>query len=38
MTDRLEFTILGSGSSGGVPRADGDWGVCDPTDPRNRRS
>ena len=38
MTDRLEFTILGSGSSGGVPRADGDWGVCDPTEPRNRRS
>lgn len=34
----LEITILGSGSSGGVPRADGDWGVCDPTDPRNRRS
>jgi phosphoribosyl 1,2-cyclic phosphate phosphodiesterase len=34
----LEFTILGCGSSGGVPRADGDWGVCDPTDPRNRRS
>ena len=35
---RLQFTILGSGSSGGVPRADGNWGVCDPTDPRNRRS
>jgi phosphoribosyl 1,2-cyclic phosphodiesterase len=35
---RLEVTILGSGSSGGVPRADGDWGVCDPADPRNRRS
>ncbi len=34
----LEFTILGSGSSGGVPRADGNWGVCDPSDPRNRRS
>ncbi|MBW0151457.1 MAG: MBL fold metallo-hydrolase [Phenylobacterium sp.] len=34
----LEITILGSGSSGGVPRADGDWGVCDPSDPRNRRS
>ncbi len=38
MTGRLEITLLGSGSSGGVPRADGDWGVCDPTDPRNRRS
>jgi phosphoribosyl 1,2-cyclic phosphate phosphodiesterase len=34
----LEFTILGSGSSGGVPRADGDWGRCDPHEPRNRRS
>ncbi len=34
----LEFTILGCGSSGGVPRADGAWGVCDPNEPRNRRS
>lgn len=38
MTGVLEFTILGSGSSGGVPRADGDWGVCDPDEPRNHRS
>ncbi len=38
MTARLEVTILGSGSSGGVPRADGDWGACDPAQPRNRRS
>lgn len=38
MSRRLEITILGSGSSGGVPRADGDWGVCDPSEPRNRRS
>jgi phosphoribosyl 1,2-cyclic phosphate phosphodiesterase len=37
MTATLEFTILGSGSSGGVPRADGNWGVCDPAEPRNRR-
>ena len=37
MTDLLEFTILGCGSSGGVPRADGDWGACDPAEPRNRR-
>ena len=39
MTPRAHrrFTILGSGSSGGVPRADGDWGACDPTEPRNRR-
>jgi phosphoribosyl 1,2-cyclic phosphate phosphodiesterase len=38
MSNQLEFTILGCGSSGGVPRADGDWGACDPDDPRNRRS
>ena len=37
-TARLEVTILGCGSSGGVPRADGNWGACDPNDPRNRRS
>ncbi len=34
----LEFTILGCGSSGGVPRIDGDWGDCDPDDPRNART
>lgn len=33
----LRFTLLGTGSSGGVPRIDGDWGQCDPTEPRNRR-
>ena len=37
----LRFTILGCGSSGGVPRlgADGrgDWGDCDPSNPKNRR-
>jgi phosphoribosyl 1,2-cyclic phosphate phosphodiesterase len=38
MTATLEVTILGCGSSGGVPRADGNWGVCDPADPRNCRS
>ncbi len=37
MSAVLEFTILGCGSSGGVPRADGDWGACDPANPRNRR-
>lgn len=37
MRPRLRFTILGSGSSGGVPRADGNWGACDPAEPRNRR-
>ncbi|MCU0800745.1 MAG: MBL fold metallo-hydrolase [Rhodobacteraceae bacterium] len=33
----LTFTILGCGSSGGVPRLGGDWGDCDPGNPRNRR-
>ena len=37
-TGVLSFTLLGSGSSGGVPRADGHWGACDPNDPRNRRT
>jgi phosphoribosyl 1,2-cyclic phosphate phosphodiesterase len=31
-------TILGCGSSGGVPRIGNDWGVCDPQEPRNRRT
>jgi phosphoribosyl 1,2-cyclic phosphate phosphodiesterase len=31
------LTILGCGSSGGVPRIGGDWGVCDPSNPKNRR-
>jgi phosphoribosyl 1,2-cyclic phosphate phosphodiesterase len=34
----LRVTILGCGSSGGVPRIDGDWGACNPADPRNRRT
>lgn len=33
----LRFTLLGTGSSGGVPRIGGDWGACDPSEPRNRR-
>jgi phosphoribosyl 1,2-cyclic phosphate phosphodiesterase len=32
------FTILGCGSSGGVPRIGGDWGQCDPSEPRNQRT
>ena len=31
------FTLLGTGSSGGVPRIGNDWGACDPQEPRNRR-
>jgi len=38
MSGMLEVTVLGSGSSGGVPRADGEWGACDPADPRNLRT
>jgi phosphoribosyl 1,2-cyclic phosphate phosphodiesterase len=34
----LSFTILGCGYSGGVPRTDGEWGACDPAEPRNRRT
>ncbi len=33
----LKFTILGCGSSGGVPRPALGWGVCDPNNPKNRR-
>lgn len=35
--DRLRFTILGCGSSGGVPRLGGLWGACDPENPKNTR-
>lgn len=37
MTERLKITILGCGSSAGVPRIGGHWGDCDPTNPKNRR-
>lgn len=33
----LHFTILGCGSSGGVPRSDGNYGECDPNEPKNNR-
>jgi phosphoribosyl 1,2-cyclic phosphate phosphodiesterase len=33
----LTFRILGSASSPGNPRIGGDWGRCDPTEPKNRR-
>ena len=35
---RYRFTILGCGASPGVPRINGDWGACDPAEPRNRRT
>jgi len=37
MADRLRFVITGCGSSPGTPRIVGDWGNCDPTNPKNRR-
>ncbi len=37
----MKITMLGCGGSGGVPLAGpvpgGDWGRCDPAEPRNRR-
>ncbi len=33
----LRFTILGCGSSMGVPRVALGWGDCDPDNPKNRR-
>jgi phosphoribosyl 1,2-cyclic phosphate phosphodiesterase len=33
----LSVTILGCGSSGGVPRIGSMWGKCDPENPKNRR-
>ncbi|WP_203292322.1 MBL fold metallo-hydrolase [Maricaulis parjimensis] len=37
MSRATRITLLGTGSSGGVPRANGDWGDCDPANPKNRR-
>ncbi|MBP6030633.1 MAG: MBL fold metallo-hydrolase [Sphingobium sp.] len=34
----LRFTILGCGTSAGVPRIGNDWGECDPANPKNRRT
>jgi phosphoribosyl 1,2-cyclic phosphate phosphodiesterase len=34
---QMRITILGCGSSGGVPRLGGHWGACDPEEPKNRR-
>ena len=33
----LRLTILGCGSSAGVPRVGQGWGACDPSNPKNRR-
>lgn len=34
----MNVRILGSGTSSGVPRIGNDWGVCDPAEPKNRRT
>ena len=33
----MRVTVLGCGGSAGVPMIGGDWGACDPNNPRNRR-
>ncbi|HWT13255.1 MAG TPA: MBL fold metallo-hydrolase [Allosphingosinicella sp.] len=33
----MKLTLLGCGTSFGVPRIGNDWGLCDPAEPRNRR-
>ena len=35
---KIKFIILGCGSSLGVPRADGNWGKCDPKEKKNYRT
>lgn len=37
MSDFYRFTVLGCGSSPGVPRPNGDWGKCNPLNSKNRR-
>ena len=34
----MKVIVLGCGTSSGVPRIGGDWGACDPLNPRNRRT
>jgi phosphoribosyl 1,2-cyclic phosphate phosphodiesterase len=33
----MKVTLLGCGTSSGVPRIDGKWGAADPANPKNRR-
>jgi phosphoribosyl 1,2-cyclic phosphate phosphodiesterase len=33
----MRVTVLGCGGSGGVPLINGDWGRCNPANPKNRR-
>lgn len=34
----MKVVVLGSGTSTGVPRIGNDWGLCDPQEPKNRRT
>jgi len=34
----MKLTILGCGTSGGVPKIPEFWGACDPANPKNRRT
>ena len=34
----MKLIVLGSGTSTGVPRLGNDWGLCDPDNPKNRRT
>lgn len=34
----MKLVMLGAGTSTGVPRIGNDWGLCDPREPRNRRT
>jgi phosphoribosyl 1,2-cyclic phosphate phosphodiesterase len=34
----MKVTVLGCGTSTGVPRIGNDWGDCDPNNPKNRRT
>ena len=33
----MKITLLGTGSSSGVPMMGGNWGACDPDNPKNTR-
>jgi phosphoribosyl 1,2-cyclic phosphate phosphodiesterase len=34
----MKVRVLGCGTSSGVPRIGNDWGSCDPSEPKNRRT
>ena len=34
----MKLLMLGAGTSTGVPRIGNDWGLCDPAEPKNRRT